>query len=610
MTAPFPYPEAALAPSDEPRRRAPDLGLVLVLALSALLSTWALTSNGYANGYYAEAALAASRSWTALLTNAADPSRLASLDKGPLADWMMGLSGRVFGFSSLSLLLPDALCGVAAVALLHDTVRRTLGRRAALLAALMLALSPVSVAVARYDNPDALLALLLVACAWALVRALESGRLRHVVLCGALMGLAFNTKMLEAFLIVPGLAGAYLLAAPGDARRRLVALVAGGATMLAVSAAWFTTMTLIPLGSRPYVEESTHNSWWQLIAGANGLTHIVGYPSGGQGATGPLRLFSTAPIAGQAAWLLPLALVGLLAGLWLGRDAPREGRRRAALVLFGLWLLAGYCVLSFSRGIFHSYYISAIAPPAAALAAAGVVALAERVRTSTSAAATLAGALLGTSALSWALLGNTPGFVPWLRWAVLAGGVVAAIAVVGRLPPAVAIAAAALALLGGPAAYSIATVSFGRTGASPTAGPRSLTPVWDRDPALAHGAFDPALVAYLERHRGGARYVVAAASSDFAAPIGLQTRMPVVTLGGFNGSEPAPTAAQLARLVRSGALRYVLLAIPPGSTAARERESWVASSCTAVAAPGMGAALRGENGAGRGSSAGATLYRC
>ncbi len=585
-----------------------------MLALSALLSTWALTSNGYANGYYAEAALAASRSWTALLMNAADPSRLASLDKGPLADWMMGLSGRVFGFSSLSLLLPDALCGVAAVALLHDTVRRALGRRAAMLAALMLALSPVSVAVARYDSPDALLALLLVASAWALVRALESGRVRHVVLCGALVGLAFNTKMLEAFLIVPGLAGAYLLAAPGDAQRRLGALAAGGATMLAVSAAWFTAMTLIPAASRPYVAESTGNSWWQLIGGANGLTHIVGFPSGGQGATGPLRLFGTAPIAGQAAWLLPLALVGLAAGLWLRRDAPRDDRRRAALVLFGLWLLAGYCVMSFSRGIFHSYYTSAIAPPIAALAAAGVVALAQRVRTSTPAAAALAVALLGTAALSWALLGNTPGFVPWLRWAVLAAGVlVAIVAVVRRLPAALAIAAAALALLGGPAAYSVATVSFGRTGASPTAGPRSLTPVWDRDPALAHGAFDPALVGYLERHRGGARYVAAAASSDFAAPIGLDTRMPVVTLGGFNGSEPAPTVAQLARLVRSGELRYVLLAIPPGSTAARERESWVASNCRAVAAPGMGAALRGENGAGRGggeSRALATLYRC
>lgn len=596
------------------------LGLFVVLGIAGVLVTWALTVNGYGNGYYAEAALAASRSWTALLTNAADPSGLESLGKGPLPDWMMGLSGRIFGFSSLSMLLPDALCGVAAVAILHDTARRVFGRRTALLAALMLALSPVSVVIARYNNPDALLALLLVASAWALVRALESGRLRHIMLCGALVGLAFNTKMLEAYLIVPGLAGAFLLAAPGTVRRRVGQLAAGGVVMLVVSAAWYGTMMLIPASERPYVAESSNDSWFQLILGANGLKRITGFPSGGQGATGPLRLFSTSSIAAQTAWLMPLALLGLLAGLWLSRRSPRSDRRRAALVLFGLWLLAGYGVFSFSRGIFHSYYTSAIAPPIAVLAAAAVVTLAERLRASVAAALTLAGALLGTAILSWALLGGTPSLVPWLRWVVLAGGVLAAIAVLlpslrGRLtarplPAALAFGGAMLALLGGPAAYSIATVGFGRTGSSPTAGPQSLTPAWDRAGPLT-GTVAPGLVAYLERHRDGARYLVAATGSDFAAPIGLATRAPIVTLGGFNGSEPAPTVAQLAALVRAGELRYVLLALPGGSPASVSRGRWITSHCTLVSMPGLSHGLFGENGARRrGSSTAALLYRC
>jgi 4-amino-4-deoxy-L-arabinose transferase-like glycosyltransferase len=585
--------------------------LAAIMAIAGVLDLWALTISGYANGYYAEAALAAGNSWTALLTNAADPSGLVSLDKGPLPDWIMGLSSRVFGFSSLSMLLPSALYGMAAVVVLYDLVRRTLGRRTALLAALLLAVSPVSVVMARYNNPDSLLALLLVGSAWTLVRALESRRTRHMVLCGALVGLAFNTKMLEAYLILPAFVAAFLIAAAGPLRQRVVGLLAGGGVMLAVSVAWYGSMMLVPAGDRPYVGETTDDSWFQLIFDANGLKRVTGFPQGGQGTTGPLRLF-VPEIAGQIAWLLPLALTGAVVGLWLTRRAPRTDRRRAAIVLFGMWLLAGYFLFSFSRGIFHSYYTSAIAAPVAALAASAIVMLAERVPASRAAAAGLAGALLVTALLSFAILCYPFRFLPWLHWVVLVAGVAAAISVVllqratrrslagarlrlgrrqwlGALV--VGFGGGALTLLAGPAAYSVATVGFGRTGSSPTAGPPALTARQGRLPSsgsrlvrehklgVAGGIYNPALLRYLEQHRNGARYLLAAEGSQFAAPIGLASRAPVVTLGGFSGADPAPKPRQLAALIHSGQLRYVLLAFPEGSPAAKLRARWVASRC-------------------------------
>ncbi|MGA7704906.1 MAG: glycosyltransferase family 39 protein, partial [Solirubrobacteraceae bacterium] len=248
--------------------------LWLVGLLAGVLTLWGLTRSGYANTYYAEAAQAASRNWTAWLTNALDSSGTESLDKGPLSNMLMGLSGRLLGFSSFSMLLPEALCGVGAVLVLHNTVKRTLGHRAAILAAAMLALTPIFVAMSRYNNPDALLVLLEVTAAWALVRALRGGRTRAVVLCGVLVGLAFNVKMLQAYLIVPALAATLLIAGQGGVRRRIGQLLAGGAAMVAVSFAWYGTMMLIP--GRPWVGDTTDNSWFSLIFGANGFGRVSG----------------------------------------------------------------------------------------------------------------------------------------------------------------------------------------------------------------------------------------------------------------------------------------------------------------------------------------------
>jgi 4-amino-4-deoxy-L-arabinose transferase-like glycosyltransferase len=593
-----------------------------VLTLSALLETWRVTVSGYGNGYYAEAALAASRSWTAMLTNTADPSGLVSLDKGPLPDWVLGLSTRVLGFDAAGLLLPAALFTVASVLVLYDLVRRTLGSRCALLAALILALTPVSVVMGRYDNPDPLLTLLLTCSAWALIRSLQSGRTRHLILAGALVGLGFETKMLEAYLVLPALATTLLLAAPGPPRARLRRLAAGALATISVSLAWYATMMLLPAGSRPYVPDTGDDSWFSLIGGANGLKRVTGFPGSHQ--PGPLRLFAP-QIAGQASWLLPLALLGLLVGLVIHRRAPRTDLRRATLVLLGGWLLTGWAVFSFSRGLFHPYYTTVIAPPTAALTAAAVVGLTRRAGSSRLASGLLALGILGTALLSWAILDHTPSFLPWLRWLVLAAGGLLAAALVlasaasaarasilprGARARALSAGALATALLGGPAAYSIATLGFGRGGANPTAGPEQLTPARGR----AGMRLDGTLVSYLQSHRDGARYLLAATGADFAAPVGLATKAPVITLGGFDGSNPAPSIAQLATLVRAQRLRFVLLASPQPSPASRALARWVLASCASVQSVSV-AGLRGENGsrlAGPAHTAQvpAGLYRC
>ncbi|MGA9875072.1 MAG: glycosyltransferase family 39 protein [Solirubrobacteraceae bacterium] len=465
--------------------------LWIVALLAGALTFWGLTRSGYANTYYAEAAQTASHSWKAWLTNAIDTSGSDSLDKGPLSNMLMGLSGRLFGFSSFSMLAPEALCGVASVLVLHNTVKRTLGHRAALLAALMLALTPIFVTMSRYNNPDSLLVLLEVAAAWAMVRALQSGRTRHVLLCGAFVGLAFNVKMLQAYLIVPGLAAAFLIAGQGGVRRRLAQLTAGGMSMFAVSFVWYGAMMLIPAADRPWVGDTTDNSWFSLIFGANGLSRVSGGgtgPGGGAnfgGAAGPLRLFNSI-VGGQIAWLLPLAVVGLALGLWSTRRAARTDPRRSAYVLWGGWAFVSWAVFSFSTGIFHPYYTTALAPAAAMLAAGGLVAMWDRSRGSAVWTAALAVSLLGTAALAAALLDRASGFVPFLAPAVMVLAVLATCGLLlARVVPAVgsesarnrialvAGIAGLVALLAGPTAYSIATVGKSLNGGDPLAGPAS-----------------------------------------------------------------------------------------------------------------------------------------
>ncbi|MCW3033972.1 MAG: glycosyl transferase, partial [Solirubrobacterales bacterium] len=476
-----PYPpsprESAPQPSGPSWARP---ALLALLALTALAYVWDLSASGYANSFYAAAVQAGTKSWKAMFFGSLDSSSFITVDKPPASLWVMALSGRIFGFSSWSMLLPQALEGVAAVALLHAAVKRWFGAAAGLIAGTVFALTPVAALMFRFNNPDALLVLMLVAAAYCLVRALEAGSTRWIVAVGTMLGIAFLAKMMQAFLVVPAFAGVYLLAAPVTLRRRLGQLLAGGLALLVSAGWWVAIVALWPPGSRPYIDGSPDNSILNLITGYNGFGRIVGAsgPGGGgvnfSGATGPLRLFDSL-MGGQASWLLPAALIGLLGGLWARRGTPRTDRPRAALLLWGGWLLVTAAVFSFAGGVIHTYYTVALAPAIAALVGIGAC-LAWRHRGNVAVRLAVAVALAATALWAHALLGRTPSFEPWLSAAILPVGLLAAAGLLfapqlGRRLAVATVVLAAFAALAGPTAYAIDTIVTPKSGSTVSAGP-------------------------------------------------------------------------------------------------------------------------------------------
>jgi 4-amino-4-deoxy-L-arabinose transferase-like glycosyltransferase len=363
-------------PDSDPRWGRP--ALLGLLALTALLYLVNLTKDGWANDFYSAAVQAGTKSWKAFFFGSFDSSNFITVDKTPGSLWVMELSGRIFGFSQWSMLLPQALEGVASVGLLYAAVRRWSGPVAGLIAGAVLALTPVAALMFRFNNPDALLVLLMTFAAYALVRAVENGRSRWLVLCGVLLGFAFLAKMLQAFLVAPGFAVAYLWAGPAGWGRRLWQLVLAGVGIVVGAGWWVLAAQLTPAADRPYFGGSTNNNILQLTIGYNGLGRLDGNETGGLGntggATGVFRLFQS-EFGGQVSWLLPAAVIGLLFMVWASWRAPRTDRTRAAAFIWGGWVLITGGVFSYMQGIIHPYYMIALAPGIGALVGIGAVAL-------------------------------------------------------------------------------------------------------------------------------------------------------------------------------------------------------------------------------------------
>jgi 4-amino-4-deoxy-L-arabinose transferase-like glycosyltransferase len=462
--------------------------LIALLVCTAVAYLWDLNASGYANSFYAAAVQAGTNSWKAMFFGSIDSSNFITVDKPPASLWVMELSGRIFGFASLSMLVPQVLEGVAAVAMLHAAVKRWFGAGAGLAAGALLATTPVAALMFRFNNPDALLVCLLVAGAYCLVRAVEGASTRWVIAAGTMIGFAFLAKMMQAFLVLPAFGLVYMVAAPTTLRRRLWQLLAGTAAIVVSCGWWVAIVALWPVSSRPIIDGSPDNNIFNLIFGYNGLGRIFGAsgPGGGgggganfSGPTGLLRLFDS-EMGAQASWLLPAAVLALIAGLWLTRRAPRTDRTRAALLLWGGWLLVSAAVFSFGSGVIHTYYTVALVPAIAALVAIGGVLL-WRQRHTLFAMAVAAMAVALTASWSWVLLDRTPQWESWMRVLIPASAAIAVVGLLaapvlrrfGRQTSIVTAVLAVVACLSGPVAYSMQTITTAHTGSIPSAGPGS-----------------------------------------------------------------------------------------------------------------------------------------
>jgi 4-amino-4-deoxy-L-arabinose transferase-like glycosyltransferase len=582
-----------------------------ILALSAVLNTHRLAQNGYANTFYSAGVKSMLRSWHNFVFVSFDPGGLVTIDKPPLGVWMQAASAQLFGFSPLSLLLPEAIVSTVAVAVLYRVLSRRLGAAAGLAGALALAVFPSFVAVSRDNGVDPLLILLMLLACGAALNAIEDGRWRWLLACALLVGLAFNTKTLAAYLIVPGIALAYMVCAPGSWLRRGGMLLVAGVLMGIGSFSWIAVVELTPASQRPFVGSSTDNTELGLTFNYNGLGRVEGEAGGpGQvpvaegarvrsvphhplssrpgvprkakrvparrplplvlpngrlrnpiafgGATGPLRLFESR-LADQGAWMLPFALFGLLAFglLVLMGERARCDRRLATLIVLGGWLLAEVAILSFSNGIVHPYYISAAGPGAAAMIGAGVVAFVQFARGRDWRVVLLPCAVIATVAAQLSILS----YQHYMRWFVpvlIGGAAIALCAMAVRRLAAPAMALLLCLLLVAPTAYASTTWLAHVQGTFPAAGPHQASGSGEfgvNDKAIR---VDLNMIRYVSTHNPGTRWAVLADAAPTAAPLML-LGLPAGAIAGYSGTDPALDGPGLARLLAHGWARYVVL---------------------------------------------------
>jgi 4-amino-4-deoxy-L-arabinose transferase-like glycosyltransferase len=701
--------EVWLSPDDQPGWARPALLGIAVAA--TVLYAWNITRAGYAP-FYSVAVKSMSESWKAFFYGAFDPKATITIDKLAGSFLPQALSARVFGFSAWSLALPQVIEGVVSVLIMYRVVRRWAGVPAGLLAAGIFTLTPIAASMFGHSMEDGALTMCLVLAADAYQRAVMEGRLRSLLLAGVWVGLGFQAKMLQAWMVLPALAVGYLVAAPVRFPRRLWQLGVATVVMLAVSLSWVAVYTFTPASDRPYIDGSTDNSAVAMVFGYNGLerfgitvngavTSGPGVTTGGAGAGGPGATATgtqsapgagagasggvagaggespasgapggTAPTAGSAGaaetggtpgtggtggqagssraqtapgsagsgfgtgwtkllgseygpeigWLYPLAALALVFGLAWTRRAKRDDRVRAGFVMWGAWLVSYGLIFSKMSMIPHTAYMSSLAPPLAALPAAGIVMFWRAYRAGGWRAWMLPAAV--AAQLAWALFlwHYYPGFLPWARDAAAAAGVVAIVVMAAaRLSRRTRIRLVTVGLAGGVAAViaapgawaaSVLDTAYGGSSFNASAGPAggfgggggapsggagqaavAAGPFNDRVPADGSGPAGPGgerpaggfpagagaggggitssattsltsaeqlIYDYVSAHRDGASYLMAVGSWEEAGPYILATGQEVLDMGGFSGSVPEPTLGQVKDLVRTGQLRFFL----------------------------------------------------
>lgn len=589
--------------------------LPLLLIATGALYLFGALQNGMANSYYAAAVQAASQNWTAWLFGSLDAANYISIDKPPLATMIMGLSARLFGFSSFSMLLPSVLAGVGSVWLLYSIVKRQFGFKSACIAAVTLALTPVAALMFGFNNPDAILTFLLTASAYAFLRSLEGKKpYLWLGLAALLSGLAFNTKMLQGLMVLPAIVIVYCIFAKPPLLTRLLHLAYAGVITTIATLWWSVLVWLTPAASRPWVGSTSDNNIWSLILGYNGFGRLFGSAMGGGsggrggfgadggtqmgqmaqtmgsasgvtggqmtiggggmggpggsgfgGSTGLLRMWNT-DFGPNIGWLLLAALLGGGVMLWILRKTPRDNRGRAAVVFWLLWLLIHTAIFSMTSGTIHPYYVVVMAPAVAALIGISVPFLWAAYKRRKNYAVALPIIVLATTIIALVLLSYTTAF-SWLGWLIaITGGLGALLLTINLYLSAKSLLVAGvvgslIACTAGPLVYTATTVTTAHTGSVPTAGPSGTALSGSNN---ENATAETALVNYLLENQNGATWIVAVASANESAALQLSTGQPVMAVGGFNGSDSALTLDEFKELVRAGKVQHYAVSTSGG----------------------------------------------
>jgi 4-amino-4-deoxy-L-arabinose transferase-like glycosyltransferase len=595
--------------------------LLCLLAAAAALYLWGLDANGWANPYYSAAAQAGANDWKAFFFGAFEWGNLITVDKTPLSLWVMSLSVRIFGLSSWSILVPQALMGVATTYLIHRVLRRGFGPRTALFGAALYATTPVVVLMSRFNNPEPLMGLLTVASVLVALKAMESGRLRSFALAGFLLGLGFMAKQVQALLVLPALGVAVLAFGHGRFTHRIRQLLVAGGTLLATSAAWLVTVDLIPAAQRPYIGGSLNNSAVELTLDYNGLARFIHIPmtaEGGRATTAQddvsvggdgLRRLLNGNFAPEIGWLLFTGVACCVVILVLNRSLDLTARQRNTAAIACLWFTSVLVVLASMGTMIHTYYTYSLAAPLALVVAIGLSSLwKQRHRMVVRA---LGAVLIGSSAyMALRVMEYSQEWPLWARLLVGLAGISGSLLWLSprfsaRIPRTSAVVLLGCLLLG-PMGTALFTIGTPQQGTNPQSGPvgddpasmsrlllsvKAGQPPWAQQIALgappSHSVLD-----LLRNHSSGQQWAAATYSAQNAARYQLESGRPVIPLGGWLGTDPAPTLEQFQGLVAQHRVGYFIWQqdlLERGELSAETRgiTDWVRSNFTEQVVDGV-----------------------
>ena len=584
------------------------LAIGILLILTAATYLYGAMQNGMANSYYAAAVQAASSNFTAWLFGSLDAANFVSVDKPPLATMIMGLSAKIFGFSSFSMLLPNVLAGVITVYLVYRITRRYFGFKSGFIAGIVLAMTPVVALMSGFNNPDAILMCFLTASGYCFIKALELHPIRNLTLSAIFSGLAFNTKMLQGLMILPAIYVVYLCFAKPKLNKRILHLgIFTGVVMLA-SLSWSILVYLTPAEMRPWVGSTNDNNIWSLIFGYNGFGRLLGNSPGNGGGgggrtgfggtTGIFRMFNE-EFGPNIAWFIPAALIGVVAVAIKLRNKERSNIQFGITAFWTIWLLTHMFIFSMTSGTIHPYYVVVLAPAIAALVGISLPLIIRLYKTEQN--IWLLPVTVGVTTLTAAIILSMGGLTG-MMWVILSLGVISSLLLVlaKSLPKAYQggerdkeMRQAMLVKVGGilsiisvlatPVYYTIATVTQAHVGSIPTAGPSSTALMGSNN---ENAEAESALVTFLLANSSESTWIAAVNSANESAAIQISTGKPVAALGGFNGSDPVLTLAQFKEYVASGKIKYYVTSSngmggggPGGSS---EIVSWIKQNATVV----------------------------